>query len=652
MLNLSVKAKICLGFGSMLLGSAVIGGFAINRIRAIQAISLESAEKVSARANLHAIMLYTERRDAALRGELIQENPTFVKDFGQASSDIKQGLKKLEAHANTQEYQERLGKFERVLTPYVGFQDRLMGLHHARQTNEALAQMGSPELVADRDGFRVGTDQLEDYLTDLAAQSNADQKAFIAHVQSIIAGLLFFGLIIGFTIAFLIVRRISGSLNRLIHMIQDIAEGEGDVTRRLEVAGAFGNDELGKVSRLFNLFMDKLQEILRGVVAHTQKLASASEQLLEASQQITANSGETAVQSSSVSQATQQVTQNLQSLSTGAGEMTTTIQNIAENAHEAAKVASSAVSAARVANDTVAQLGQSSEEIGQVIKVITSIAEQTNLLALNATIEAARAGEAGKGFAVVANEVKELAKQTAKATEDIGGKIVAIQGDTKGAVAAIGKVSEVINRIDDISATIATAVEEQSATTNEMTRNASEAATGAGNISVNIAGVAHAAEGTLSRAQDSQKAAQELTSIATQLGKLIQQFKIERSDRRSAIGVLVKLIATDIDGRAIEQELMTLDISRQGARLSGVRSNLRPKSEVTLARSGRAEKFRIAWVGRENSDRAGQIGVLAVNPATSFWDDLVETRSRAEIAKTGIHPRKVSSLARAITHRA
>ncbi len=155
----------------------------------------------------------------------------------------------------------------------------------------------------------------------------------------------------------------------------------------------------------------------------------------------------------------------------------------------------------------MSKLGESSAEIGQVIKVITSIAQQTNLLALNATIEAARAGEAGKGFAVVANEVKELAKQTAKATEDISQRIATIQTDAKGAVKAIETISGVINKGNDISGTIATAVEEQSATTNEMSRNALEAAKGAGEIASSITGVAQTARGTFSGAEESQNAA-------------------------------------------------------------------------------------------------------------------------------------------------
>ena len=454
------------------------------------------------------------------------------------------------------------------------------------------------------------------------AETSARTKtAQATRIMFMIGGVCF---LIMFCGSFILVRSVSGSVGRLMQMIQNIAEGEGDVTQRLEIAGNFGHDELGEVSRLFNVFMDKLQDILRGIASHTHKLARASEQLLEASKQITVNSGETAQESNSVSRATQQVTQNLNSLSIGAGEMTSTIQSIATNAQEAAKVAGSAVGAAQAANATVAKLGHSSAEIGEVIKVITSIAQQTNLLALNATIEAARAGEAGKGFAVVASEVKELAKQTARATEDIGLKITAIQLDTKGAVGAIETVSGVIDQINGISATIATAVEQQGATTNEMTRNAGEAASGAGNISIEIGKVALAADGTLLRAKESERAAQDLMSIATQLGTLMRQFKIERSDKRFHAALTVKLKATDIHGQPVEQDVTTGDISRRGALLKGIRAKLHAESQVTLIRSHKVEKFLIAWVGKDGGPRAGQIGVYALDPASSFWGDALE----------------------------
>ena len=207
---------------------------------------------------------------------------------------------------------------------------------------------------------------------------------------------------------------------------------------------------------------------ITNIAQTAQALSSASQELTAVSQQMASNAEETAAQANVASAAAEQVSMNVATVSTAAEEMGSSIKEIAKNANEAAKVATAAVKVAEKTNTTVAKLGESSVEIGNVIKVITSIAQQTNLLALNATIEAARAGEAGKGFAVVANEVKELAKQTAKATEDISRKIEAIQGDTKGAVEAIAQIGKIINQINDIQNTIASAVEEQTATTGEI----------------------------------------------------------------------------------------------------------------------------------------------------------------------------------------
>lgn len=259
---------------------------------------------------------------------------------------------------------------------------------------------------------------------------------------------------------------------------------------------------------------------------HTaQTLASASSELTSVSQQMAANAEETATQASVASAAAEQVSRNVATVATGTEEMGASIKEIAKSANDAAKVATSAVKVAEKTNATVAKLGESSAEIGNVIKVITGIAQQTNLLALNATIEAARAGEAGKGFAVVANEVKELAKQTAKATEDISRRIEAIQGDAKGAVSAIAQISQIINQINDIQNTIATAVEEQTATTGEISRNITEAAKGASEIAQNITGVAQAAQSTTEGANNTKSSADELSRMASDLQKLVHQMK-------------------------------------------------------------------------------------------------------------------------------
>jgi methyl-accepting chemotaxis protein len=222
--------------------------------------------------------------------------------------------------------------------------------------------------------------------------------------------------------------------------------------------------------------------------------------------------------------------------------MAASIKEIAKSAGESAHVASQAVKMAETTNATVAKLGESAVDIGKVIKVITSIAQQTNLLALNATIEAARAGEAGKGFAVVANEVKELAKETAKATEDIGRSIESIQTDTQEAVAAIGHITTIIAQINDISSTIASAVEEQSATTSEMGRSVIESANGSGEIAKNVTMVALVAQNTSSGATQTMTAATDLARMASELKNLLSRFSFEPVASRPGVSTAIPLV--------------------------------------------------------------------------------------------------------------
>ena len=286
------------------------------------------------------------------------------------------------------------------------------------------------------------------------------------------------------------------------------------------------NNEVGEMAKAIQVLQTNLQQSFKAIGANSASVASSSEELAAVSMQMSSNAEETSAQAKVVADAADRMSSNTQMVATGIEEMSASIREISLSTVQASTVANQAVDVAKSTNETMSKLGKSTMEIGNVLKVISSIAEQTNLLALNATIEAARAGELGKGFAVVANEVKELARQTAKATEEIGGSISVMQADAKGALTSIEEITAIINKMNEISGIIASAVEEQAATTAEINRNVSEAATGSTEIAKNIKSVADAAKSTTEGASNSQQAASDLSKIAVDLEGAVARFKL------------------------------------------------------------------------------------------------------------------------------
>ena len=427
-----------------------------------------------------------------------------------------------------QENRDRLAEVKQQLPSLRSAQEAAMN-YAAGGERDAVIKAGheyAEQATPINEAIKKSLGGMEDSFATLVDKNKEELRADNRSLTLTMAVTTFAALSIGIFVAIFLSRGIAGATQSVLVQAEAIADG--DLTRDdLKVRS---RDELGDLTTAINKMSGSLKRMILAITENAVHVASASEELNSTSQQITANSAQTSAQADVVSKAAETVSQNLQTVATGAEEMGASIKEIAKNATEAARVATAAVKVAETTTATVSKLGDSSTEIGQVIKVITSIAQQTNLLALNATIEAARAGEAGKGFAVVANEVKELAKETAKATEDISRKIEAIQTDTNAAVDAIASISGVINQINDISNTIATAVEEQNATTNEMSRNVSEAASGSNQITSNVAGVAEAAQSTTHGATETQKASQQLLETSAELRRLVEQFKINAGE--------------------------------------------------------------------------------------------------------------------------
>jgi len=549
--NLTIRTKVMLTFAIVLAVTTLLGVFAIGRLSTVN----DGAVKVSsnylvASNELGAFRYNTTRFRQMQASYFIATTPEEkTKERAKQAAQLESAKKHWAAYEPTIDAgaeTEIAGKIQPLWSDYLAMEDKFEQL--ADSKSPATAEFFTKDMSAAFNKFNDALQADLDYQVQSGQKIGQDIQDTYSSSRTLIIAVLSVAALLCVALGWLIVSGVSTPVRAMTGAMTRLAQH--DLTT--EINGIGRKDEVGQMAAAVQVFKtsmidaDRLKqeqeeaqrlaarrsavvdELTRNfdqkVQGVVQGVASQAGQMQASAQSLSATAEETTKQASAVAAASEQSAANVQTVAAATEELSSSIAEISRQVSHSSRIAGNAVSEAGKANEMVQGLLGASQKIGEVIALINDIADQTNLLALNATIEAARAGEAGKGFAVVAAEVKNLAAQTSKATEEIGAQIAGVQGATQDAVKAIASIGKTISEIDQIAATIAAAVEEQGAATQEIARNVEEAAKGTQEVSSNIGGVTEAANGTGAAAGQVLTAARSLSGQSEEMRELVQKF--------------------------------------------------------------------------------------------------------------------------------